>query len=322
MINLQNSRCVTCCSRVSPYLRLIWKIVLILALLFISAWFARILLQNYCRVTWRRALQKFIESANHPIEIQNSNFPQICYKENPATILFFHARNHSEWHPFEMCAIKRAATANPDAKVCVLTQIPMKEYLQLKNLSNLEISLLNISKIIENTPIYGAEKLSDALSFAYLYKYGGKYLDTDVWTLKNFRFLRNTIGWEIDQSILSSAVLFFEKGHPYLKAVLDNFAKLMMSKNWAWSGSQLLTGIYAQKLIDNTTYNLLPSHAFFPVPVQKFASLFKSEKFSEVYNLTKGAYTVSLWRKMHPDRWNEELVKGSYVHGFFNHYCI
>lgn len=262
-----------------------------------------------------------------------------CYKESKSIIIFLHVTNASEaWLPIEVCTFKLAAFHNNETGVCVLTAYPMEPHPKLTHIKNLEIAPLNFTLLFNDTPLAGwYEKhfshdkkpskiwmweLSDALRYTYLYKYGGKYMDTDSWTLRNLAPLQNLAGWQ-DGGLIANGVLFFEKGHPFIGAIMDNFTKYYWSGSWGSSGPYLVTRIHRSGQVDNSTYTLVQPHVFYPTHYSQNHYPFIASHNEAVKGMIKGAYALHLWRYMIKKFWStdEKPPNGSFVDEMLNTIC-
>ncbi|XP_037568160.1 lactosylceramide 4-alpha-galactosyltransferase [Dermacentor silvarum] len=73
------------------------------------------------------------------------------------------------------------------------------------------------------------ERLSDAVRFALLWKYGGAYADLDVIFRKPLTKLRNCVGERgpegRDPPVVSGSLLIFERGHPLMELCMEEMAR-------------------------------------------------------------------------------------------------
>lgn len=153
-----------------------------------------------------RVIQHLLDFSVNTAYLRLSQSPPnftYCYKVNSSTIVFLHLTNDSdEWNDLDACAFRTAAVKNPDCGVCVLTKARMKPHPSFKWIPNIEMAPLDIDYILNGVPIldwyqarvlnetkrgrYSLWETSDSLRYAYLYKYGGRYLDSDMLTLRGF----------------------------------------------------------------------------------------------------------------------------------------
>ncbi|CAF0791172.1 unnamed protein product [Brachionus calyciflorus] len=150
---------------------------------------------------------------------------------------------------------------------------------------NLFIVRYNLTQMVKNKPGYNfvekanrilnGEKsnltltkvhLSDFLRLFLVYNYGGLYLDTDMFPLRNMQSFKNTIGvddqykYVCGKNIYSyknvsnfgcvcNCLFSFEKGHEFLKSALDNFGKWWEEKQgYGPGGAIMLTELLANHL--------------------------------------------------------------------------
>jgi len=250
------------------------------------------------------------KQSGHKNWSSNSSGHKYCYKENN-TIIFLQVTNESnEWTPIEVCAFKSAALLHNDSGVCVLTKGEMKPHPALSELPNLEFSELVLGRLLEDTPLekwnndylkkenkfpnYFAWDLSDGLRLAYLYKYGGKYMDTDSLTLRNLAPLQNVVGGKSPN--LYNGVMFFEKGHPFIKQVLNAFSKNFKAGAYATGGPLLITLVHKSSLVDNLTYAVLEKDVFYPLLWTDLRKLYDPKEKQNVKSIINGSYAVHTWR--------------------------
>lgn len=90
--------------------------------------------------------------------------------------------------------------------------------------------------------------LSDALRFALVFKYSMIYMDLDMITLRSLDQLFQLGNFLVKETgnQLSSAMLGFEKHHPFIFDALNEFAAHYNASNWAANGPRLLDRVFAQ----------------------------------------------------------------------------
>ena len=74
-------------------------------------------------------------------------------------------------------------------------------------------------------------------------------MDTDMIIVRPVDMLKmNIVAWEnIEENMLNGAFMMFEKGNPYLKGCLQEFAYNYMINSWGGNGPELLTRIWKKK---------------------------------------------------------------------------
>ncbi|GAB2244727.1 hypothetical protein Droror1_Dr00000220 [Drosera rotundifolia] len=155
-----------------------------------------------------------------------------------------------------------------------------------------------------------AQNLSNLMRLAYLYKYGGVYLDTDVIVLKSFQGLRNVIGAQSETkerwTRLNNAVLVFDKGHPLVLEFITEFARTFNGSKWGHNGPNLVSRVVERaELKGDTNFTVLPPSRFYPVNWVKITRYFNrpmnvdDEEWVEakVAWLREWTYGLHLWNK-------------------------
>lgn len=268
-----------------------------------------------------------------------------CYKESPSTIVFIDLTLSSEtietWLSIELCAFITAAIHNSQVGICILTIRPylLQNSLPLEILTNIDVAPLDVEEILDSPAAYKWYRdqilnvdmasphiffeLSDVLRYAYLYKYGGRYMDTDSWTLRTFPPLLNILAWEDEnQTTIGNGVMAFEKGHAVLDAILDNLNDRYDSNAWASTGPTLTTFV-ANNTVDNSTYSVLAPEFFYPLHWRQYQWSFDPERTEYVKNLTRNSYAFHIYGKLvrTTGLHNEDLPTGSYMAAMYNAYC-
>ncbi|KAH7954975.1 hypothetical protein HPB49_023520 [Dermacentor silvarum] len=102
----------------------------------------------------------------------------------------------------------------------------------LLDMNNVHVRRINLDELFARTPLKywraqdpagegRLERLSDAVRFALLWKYGGAYADLDVIFRKPLTKLRNCVGERgpegRDPPVVSGSLLIFERGHPLME---------------------------------------------------------------------------------------------------------
>ncbi|RXG53206.1 Lactosylceramide 4-alpha-galactosyltransferase [Armadillidium vulgare] len=93
---------------------------------------------------------------------------------------------------------------------------------------------------------YSNMNFGDALRFLLLYKYGGIYLDMDVFVLKNLKKEENFAGLESQEKV-NSAIMGFRKGHPFLKDCITEITQPVDVNSWGIYGPILVTNIFKRR---------------------------------------------------------------------------
>ncbi|GAV75465.1 Gly_transf_sug domain-containing protein/Gb3_synth domain-containing protein [Cephalotus follicularis] len=179
-----------------------------------------------------------------------------------------------------------------------------------------------------------AQNLSNLISLAILYKYGGIYLDTDFFVLKSFKGLRNSIGAQSIDSVskkwtrLNNAVMVFDMNHPLLFEFMQEFASTFDGNKWGHNGPYLVSRV-VENVEGRPGYNftILPPMAFYPVYWTRIERLFKKPKNWDDSSWVKGqllqlsgeTYGVHLWNKLSS---RFKIEEGSILGSLISHHCV
>ncbi|KAG7607705.1 Glycosyltransferase DXD sugar-binding motif [Arabidopsis suecica] len=179
-----------------------------------------------------------------------------------------------------------------------------------------------------------AQNLSNLVRLAYMYKYGGVYLDTDMIILKSFKGLRNVIGAQtLDPSStnwtrLNNAVLIFDKNHPLLLKFMEEFAITFNGNIWGYNGPYLVSRV-ARAVEGSSGYNftVMRPSVFYSVNWLEIKKLFKvpkTEKDSKwvktkLLYMQRNGYGLHLWNKFSR---KYEIEQGSAMWKLVSEHCI
>ncbi|CAG0885606.1 unnamed protein product [Cyprideis torosa] len=243
----------------------------------------------------------------------------------------------------ELCAFESAAKRHPKRDIFVLT-VAQRLGLggamdQVKEISNLHFKHINIAEYLDsvNSTLkkwymaeawalseYAVNHLSDALRLVLLYEHGGLYLDSDVIVMKSMSDVHNAIGRQ-DYKQLANGVMSFERGHPFLKEALKEYASTYNPKEWASNGPLLLERLIKKRCnwpCDNSTdigVQLIPRQKLYAVPYSSWKNFLDPEFTAQIDNLTKSSYLIHVWNKMFPDE--QEVAANSPYGRFAQRYC-
>ncbi|KAG2245844.1 hypothetical protein Bca52824_085472 [Brassica carinata] len=157
-----------------------------------------------------------------------------------------------------------------------------------------------------------AQNLSNLMRLAYLFKFGGVYLDTDMIVLKSFKHLRNVIGAQTLEPVsrnwtrLNNAVLIFDKNHPLLLKCIQEFALTFNGNVWGHNGPYLVSRV-ARSVEGTVGYNftIMTPSAFYSVNWVEIEKLFKVPRTEKdlkrvrvkVLEMQRRSYGLHLWNK-------------------------
>ncbi|CAF2102541.1 BnaA05g29310D [Brassica napus] len=179
-----------------------------------------------------------------------------------------------------------------------------------------------------------AQNLSNLMRLAYLFKFGGVYLDTDMIVLKSFKTLRNVIGAQTLEPVsrnwtrLNNAVLVFDKSHPLLRKCIEEFALTFNGNVWGHNGPYLVSRV-ARAVEGTVGYNftVMTPPAFYSVNWIEIGKLFtvprteKDRKRVEVkvLEMQRRSYGLHLWNKFSS---KFQIEKGSAMDKIVSDHCV
>ncbi|CAG7878063.1 unnamed protein product [Brassica rapa] len=179
-----------------------------------------------------------------------------------------------------------------------------------------------------------AQNLSNLMRLAYLFKFGGVYLDTDMIVLKSFKPLRNVIGAQTLEPVsrnwtrLNNAVLVFDKSHPLLRKCIEEFALTFNGNVWGHNGPYLVSRV-ARAVEGTVGYNftVMTPPAFYSVNWIEIGKLFKVPRTEKdrkrvevkVLEMQRRSYGLHLWNKFSS---KFEIEKGSAMDKIVSDHCV
>ncbi|CAN6894572.1 unnamed protein product [Brassica oleracea] len=179
-----------------------------------------------------------------------------------------------------------------------------------------------------------AQNLSNLMRLAYLFKFGGVYLDTDMIVLKSFKTLRNVIGAQTLEPVsrnwtrLNNAVLVFDKNHPLLRKCIEEFALTFNGNVWGHNGPYLVSRV-ARAVEGTVGYNftVMTPPAFYSVNWIEIGKLFKVSRTEKdrkrvevkVLEMQRRSYGLHLWNKFSS---KFEIEKGSAMDKIVSDHCV
>ncbi|XP_054781723.1 uncharacterized protein At4g19900-like [Prosopis cineraria] len=180
-----------------------------------------------------------------------------------------------------------------------------------------------------------SQNLANLIRLAFLYKYGGVYLDTDIIVLRDMSGLRNVIGAQSVDSVtrkwnrLNGAIMIFDINHPILLEFLQEFASTFDGNKWGHNGPYLVSRVIERLgSIPANNLRILPPKAFYPVNWYKIGRLFRKpenesesrwveSKISELY--AGETYAIHLWNKRSREL---EIEEGSVMARIISQHCV
>lgn len=180
--------------------------------------------------------------------------------------------------------------------------------------------------------------VSDAIRLAVLYRHGGTYLDFDMLVLRSLYGFRNALGQEhpTDGYQLNFAAAVFDRGHPFLWALMMRFRQAYKKDCWVCVGPSLVSRVGAQwealglavrepaPLPSRPRALMVPWHRVHIYPPATFYPIFYSDVHGGVNNASHAAQyaaatanssVVHVWTKM---GWSlDKAQAGSFLHSLF-----
>ena len=181
--------------------------------------------------------------------------------------------------------------------------------------------------------VYNEANLLRQLS---VYKWGGVYLDTDIYLVRPLYSLRvNGAGWQDSKnSTLNNAFLMFEKGHPFVKKVMEDFVKSYRGDVWGNNGPRLVSKVWKEW---RKTHVSNDKHA---VKVYKYVSFYMihySKIKQDCFETTSGNTFNSNTKLLHTQAYGlhvnakitghlgisgSKIKKGTLCSHLFNEHCV
>ncbi|XP_070381337.1 lactosylceramide 4-alpha-galactosyltransferase-like isoform X2 [Dermacentor albipictus] len=226
----------------------------------------------------------------------------------------------------QACSVESACRHNSDFTVHLLSNGNISSsdcpyHDALSKIPNFRSAVLNASVILADTPLaplqakegpltrssYATEHLSDFLRLAMLWIHGGIYIDLDVIVMKSLEGIRNTVFYESEQyNNLATTVLFFDKHHPALGALMDETARMYRPATWRTVPEAVETLL--SDAVFSRIVNIASSSAFLPVYYPGWKTLFDPKDASDVLKTINGSYGVHFWNSISK---GERVVPGS-----------
>ncbi|XP_070393651.1 lactosylceramide 4-alpha-galactosyltransferase-like [Dermacentor albipictus] len=218
----------------------------------------------------------------------------------------------------EACSIESACRNNGDFTVHLLSTGNISSsgcpyHRLLSKLPNFRSMVLNASLELAETPLkplhatggalnespHKVEHLSDFLRYVVLWKHGGVYLDTDVIVMKSLRGISNSVFYQSENKRdgLANGILFFDKQHPVLRALINECARVYDPHLWTVCGPALISQLLSDAELSRQV-KLLSCSYFFRVPFTTWEDLFNATMAPGVLRAIYGSYGVHFWNKL------------------------
>ena len=171
---------------------------------------------------------------------------------------------------------------------------------------------------------------TDLLRMFLLYTYGGIYMDTDVIVVRPLNSLKANVARITDADPnIGCAFLKFEKGSPFLKACLKDYAEKYSSKVWGHNGPMLLTRVYGRSQWSSDVVNVANYKQFFMIYWKKMNKECFIDTKGRVYDahmqvLRTEAFVVHLNSKISGNKGvaGDPIKEGTICKHLLNSYCI
>ncbi|MDA1352979.1 MAG: glycosyltransferase [bacterium] len=185
--------------------------------------------------------------------------------------------------PIYLACIERAAKVYPDKPIYLFSNGLNASHLGEAS-THVTIVPYKVSDIIQNTPLetwtiaaspdaeshpFWFSHQTDVLRFALLFKYGGIYLDTDVFLAKKVpKALENSLFYETmsgDPKGVCNGVLAFQAQHPFIHEILNQMPLHYNPKDWGCIGPDLVTKVFHHSDFSAHDVKIVPYEHICPV---------------------------------------------------------
>ncbi|XP_077508076.1 lactosylceramide 4-alpha-galactosyltransferase-like [Amblyomma americanum] len=216
----------------------------------------------------------------------------------------------------QACAVESAALRNPNLTVNLLLTGPMANRCStLRTLSaipNFRAAFFDVRTEFRDTPLEPwykrgkwktaknkVEDMSDALRWLVLWKHGGVYLDLDVIVLKRLHELKNGGAYQ-NPGFRGTAVLFFDKWHPFLNEIQQTCVREYKTAAWGSCGPTLFDHVHDRWTAANSSppVSMLPSEMFYAIRYNSWEKFFRTNYTAEVFHAVRNSLGVHVWNKM------------------------
>lgn len=243
----------------------------------------------------------------------------------------------------QACSVESAALTHPNASICLAMSLDSSDNLaalkptkkQFQNLENVFVIPLDYDTIFRWTPlehwwreefqfttsIWRTIHLSDVTRLAFLWKYGGLYLDLDVIVLQPLLNLSsNFIGIQhfSSEDGVNTAVMRFERNHPFLSKWVYSVPSKFDENDRASIGPLLVTKLifpYCQGDLPDSKRQLqdlagkscdfdlrvMPPDAFYPISWPEWKYIFKKDSplsFQDTLQKLNDSLAVHTWNEL------------------------
>ncbi|XP_074860691.1 alpha-1,4-N-acetylglucosaminyltransferase-like [Carettochelys insculpta] len=209
----------------------------------------------------------------------------------------------------------------------------------LSAMENVHIHPFQMDSLFQETPLlpwyrkvdpkqerYWTHVSSDACRIAFIWKYGGIYLDTDVISMRPIP-VANFLAASASQSS-SNGIFGFPRHHWFLWGCMEDFVRNYRGAIWGYQGPSLMTR--RLKLLCNLTnfqgvedhhchdISFLHPHRFYPIPYPAWKQYYEVWKTIPVFN---NSYAVHLWNYMNQQRKTVVAGSNTLAENLYKAYC-
>ncbi|XP_077523514.1 lactosylceramide 4-alpha-galactosyltransferase-like [Amblyomma americanum] len=256
-------------------------------------------------------------------------------KSGFSRIFFLETGGRGTLSPRFACAVESAARLHPGWTVHLLstsggnathkdTSGPFVDV--LRSIPNVVLSYIKPVEEFQGTPLeawyrsgvlnkssHPVEHLADALRLAVLYKRGGVYLDLDVVVIRPLDPLpsfvcQSPVG---RGDMVSNGFLAFNRGDPFLLALMERAARTYKPEQWASIGPLLLRHVtlthcgrrHVEELVGrrcggDAGFTVLPHWMFLAVPAGRWKAFFAADASNEVWLMCTSSYALHVYNKL------------------------
>jgi len=207
----------------------------------------------------------------------------------------------------------------------------LKDWSSGKNATDLVELFLSRKHVYKKGPFWYSHE-TDLLRYLLMWKYGGVYLDTDMYIQrpisKNFT---NVLGKQSKEktSLINGAAMIFDKSrHPFFDEAIKQYLKTYVKevrKGWGCVGPNLITSVVRHLPSKvRKTINVLDNQAFQPIHHQEIAKFCHSapyETYSSILDSSNPKLlTIHLNSKL--TGMHQTFTKGSVCDEILSRHCI
>ncbi|XP_068919960.1 alpha-1,4-N-acetylglucosaminyltransferase [Petaurus breviceps papuanus] len=271
--------------------------------------------------------------------------------EHSKSIVFLETTERLEPSPLVSCSVESAARIYPERSIIFLMKglnnnfahLPLNAHFRgfslLSAIENVFFFPLDMENLLQETPLFSwytqvnstAENnwihiISDACRLAFIWRYGGIYMDTDMISIRpipedNFLAAQTS-------KFSSNGVFGFHHHHPFIWDCMENFIEHYNGNIWGNQGPGLMTRML--KLSCNLTdfqevkdlrcpnLSLLHPQRFYPISYPEWKRYYQVWDVEPSFN---DSYALHLWNYMNREK--KAVIRGSntLAENLYRKYC-